>query len=236
MRIDSLTVGGMKIAQDKELFCLNIDSVLLANFPRLSSVRRVIEFGSGTGGVLLMLHCRKEKIDITGVEQDPRAFDCLLRTVEINDLKASVKLVPGDFRDIPSSCDQSFDMVIANPPYLSAVTKKRPAGGHRLAAKVEMYGTFSDYCASARKVLRKRGRFVFIHRSDRLPELAATLSGHGIEMKLLRFVHSFSVSEGQKFLCEAVKGGQPGCRVMPPLIVYAGKSVYTDEVLGYYRR
>ena len=73
-----------------------------------------------------------------------------------------------------------------------------------------------------------------MHRPQRLAELLDLLRQYRIEPKRLRMIHPRPDREASMVLVEAVRGGRPELRVLPPLIVYGPDGNYTPEVLRIY--
>ncbi|MDD2716586.1 MAG: methyltransferase [Candidatus Wallbacteria bacterium] len=233
MRIDRLA-GNMRIVQGREVFCLNEDSVLLANFPALRPGMSVLELGSGTGGVLLLVYLRRRGLKLTGVERDKLALKYLRKTIELNDLSGEISILGMDFRELPPEFNGKFDLVLANPPFQAESGAPAPAAENKRVSRVERFGSFGDFCMAAGKLMKNRGRFVFIHKTERLAQIMETLREHSLEPKQVRFIHPRAGLPAGRLLMESIKNGGAGLTVRPPLFVYQEKSVYTEEIAAYY--
>ena len=100
----------------------------------------------------------------------------------------------------------------------------------RAVAKHEIKVSLDDITATVRRVLRTAGRFVTIYSAERITDLLTHLRYAGIEPKFLRMIHSDIKTEAKLVLVEGIKGGHPGVKIGPPLIIYDEKSDYTQEV------
>lgn len=235
MRLFKLTKSNWQLAQLDNGFRLTIDSVLLANFPNLKGVKYILELGAGNGAISLMLLMRKNDLDITAIEYDDDAYTCLLKSIEINNI-TRIHPVHSDFRDISLKWfnNKGFDMVIANPPFFKMGTHKKSKNKNKRCSRFEEFGTFNDYAKKAYELLKQKGRFVFVHRNERLQEIMNILKENRLYMKKIRFVHSYINKESEIFLVDTIKDGAFGVKVLPPLVVYKEKNIYTNEVLGFY--
>ena len=79
-------------------------------------------------------------------------------------------------------------------------------------------------------MLRAAGRFIVIYTAERMAELLSQMRAGRIEPKMLRCIHSDRHSEAKLVLVEGLKGGRPGIRIEPPLILYDRSGNYTPEV------
>lgn len=235
-RIDDLQLKGLSIIQDPELFCFGTDAVLLADFVRLKKNARVADLGTGTGIIPLLLYGRREDISVQALELQEPLCDLARRSVERNGLAARIKIIHGDIKEARGLLTGDFDAVVSNPPY-----EKENAGigsktqSHRLA-RFEVAVTFPQLCISARALLRSGGRFYCIHRASRVAELLAVLRESRLEPKELRFIHSFADRPAAQVLISAVKDGNEGIEVLPPLIVYGRDGSETEEIRKIYHR
>ena len=72
-RLDDLMFRGRKIIQNTEEFCFSLDAVLLAHFPKVHKKDRVLELGTGTGVIPLLiadLAAKVEAVEISPVMAD----------------------------------------------------------------------------------------------------------------------------------------------------------------------
>lgn len=233
-RLDSLLKHNRKIIQNEQEFCFSLDAVLLANFPAMGPKMRVLDLGTGTG-VMPLIVCDKVK-SVTGVEISPEMADMARRSVELNGLGDRITVIEGDYRRIEGLVGrESFDLVLSNPPY-------RPVGQGELnnltgvaRARHEVTATLRDTVRAARYALRFHGRLVMVHLPERLGEIIVALHENQLEIKRLQFVQPKAEKAPNMMLLEAVCGAAPGgLRVLPPLIVHQDGGGYTPEVLRFY--
>lgn len=235
-RIDDLQLKGLKILQDTELFCFGTDAVLLADFVRLKKNARVADLGTGTGILPLLLYGRQEEISVQALELQERLCNIARRSVRMNGLEDRIEVLRGDIKEARSLLYGEFDAVVSNPPY-----EKEKAGiqstdeSHRLA-RFECAVTFEQLCRSAYKLLRSGGRFWLIHRAQRLAELLCCLRESRLEPKEIRLIHSFAGRPAAQVLLSAVKDGNEGLTVHPPLIVHHEDGSETEEIRKIYHR
>lgn len=130
---------------------------------------------------------------------------------------------------------ETYDLVVANPPFRPLRTGKMSLADEKAIARHELALPLKDLVASAAFLMRHHGRFCFIHLPERLSDLIVTLRARGLEVKRIRFVHSRLDTEAKMVLVEAVKNAKPGLIIERPLCLYDEDGRYTEEVVGLYR-
>lgn len=227
--------NGLVIIQDRRRFCFGIDAVLLSGFAEVRSGETVLDLGTGTGILPLLLSAKTEAEKLIGLEIQPESAEMARRSVELNGLAERISIVNGDLKDVSSLFGRgTADVVVSNPPYMT--------GGHGLVnpadakaiARHEIACTFSDVARAAATVLRPGGRFYLVHRPFRLPELMTVLSGAGLEPKRMRLVYPSAEKEPELVLLGCVKGGKPSLKTEKPLILKNESGDYTREVRENY--
>ena len=233
-RLDDLMKSGRKIIQNKSEFCFSMDSVLIAHFPKFKKNFKVLDLGTGTGVIPLLIADEVEKI--CAVELNSKMFETAKRNVELNNLSEKISVVEGDYRlhrDLFSA--ENFDLVIANPPYVPVKNGEVNKLKGVARARHEFTATLEDVVTAARYVLKFHGSFCMIHLSSRLCEIVAALHRHQFEMKRLQIIQPKIGRESNLVMIEAIVGGKPGnLKILPPLVVHNEDNSYTDEIKKIY--
>lgn len=241
-RIDDLERNGLKLIQNKELFCFGMDAVLLSGFANVKKNETAVDLGTGTGIIPILLSAKTEGRHFTGVEIQPAVADMAQRSVELNGLSERIDIVPGDIREIATAKPDgafsgrygTFDVVTSNPPYMKSAHGLTNPEDTKAVSRHEVLCTLSDVCTAAARLLRSGGRFYMVHRPLRLPEIVTELKKNHLEPKRMKFVHPFIDKEANMVLIEAVKGAGEECRIEKPVIVYEAPGKYTEEIYTIY--
>ncbi|MBQ3337094.1 MAG: methyltransferase [Selenomonadaceae bacterium] len=226
--------SGRVIIQDENEFCFSMDAVLIAHFPRFKKNARVIDLGTGTGVIPLLI--ADDVKEICAVELNSRMADLARRNVELNGLSEKIFVVEGDYRKHREIFKaESFDAAIANPPY-TPLTNGEPNKISGIArARHEFTATLEDVVTAARFVLKFHGAFFMIHLASRLCEIVDALHRHHMEMKRLRMIHPKAGRDANLIMLEAVVGANVGnLKILPPLIVHNDDGSYTEEIYKIY--
>ena len=233
-RLDDLMKSGRRIIQNEDEFCFSMDSVLIAHFPKLKKKFRVLDLGTGTGVIPLLI--ADEVKEIFAVELNSKMAETARRNFELNNLAEKIQVVEGDYRkhrDLFNA--ESFDLVIANPPYVPIKNGEVNKLKGVAFARHEFTATLEDVVTAARYVLKFHGVFCMIHLASRLTEIIDALHRHQFEMKKLRTIHPKKNRESNLIMIEAVVGGNTGnLKILPPLFVHNDDGSYTDEIKKIY--
>ena len=234
-RLDDLEISGLHIIQSPDKFCFGMDAVLLSGFAYAKKGHRVIDLGTGTGILPLLLWAKTEGEHFTGLEIQEESADMARRSVAGNNL-TNVEIVDGDIKSVDKLFDrQSFDVVTSNPPYMINEHGITNPEAPKQIARHEILCTLEDVVKAAAYLLKSNGRFFMVHRPFRLPEIFENLRKYKLEPKRMRLVYPQIDKEPNMVLVEAVKYGKPRLTVEKPLIVYDKDMKYTEEMMRDYR-
>ena len=118
-RLDELHRNGYYIIQDPARFCFGMDAVLLSGFARARRGERVLDLGTGTGIIPILMEAKTEAEDFTALEIQEESADMARRSVLYNHLEEKIRVVTGDIKDASGIFGaSSFDIVTTNPPYM----------------------------------------------------------------------------------------------------------------------
>ncbi len=233
-RLDDLMRSGRVIIQHENEFCFSMDSVLIAHFPRFKKKARVLDLGTGTGVIPLLI--ADEVKEVCAVELNSRMAELARRNVELNGLAEKISVVEGDYRKHRELFKaESFDAAIANPPYTPITNGEANKLSGVARARHEFTATLEDVVTAARYVLKFHGAFYMIHLASRLCEIIDALHRHQMEMKRLRMIQPKTGRDANLIMLEAVVGANVGnLKILPPLIVHNDDGSYTDEIYKIY--
>ena len=233
-RIDDLQRNHYKIIQDPDRFCFGMDAVLLSGFARAKEGDRVLDLGTGTGIIPILMEAKTCAAHLAGLEIQPDSAD-MARSVKLNGLEEKIEIVTGDIKEAVSLFGPaSFDVVTCNPPYMTEHHGLINPGAPKAIARHELLCTLEDVISQAGRLVKPGGNFYMVHRPFRLADIFVLLRQYKIEPKRMKLVYPFVDKEPNMVLIEANRGGRPRMTVEKPLIVYREPGVYTDEIYEVY--
>ncbi|SHJ45039.1 tRNA1Val (adenine37-N6)-methyltransferase [Hespellia stercorisuis DSM 15480] len=235
-RLDDLQIRGYGIIQDPARFCFGIDAVLLSSFAKVKAGERVLDLGTGTGIIPILLEAKTPGEHFTGLEIQPESADMARRSVAHNHLQDKIEIVEGDIREAARIFEPAFfDVITTNPPYMIGQHGLVSSSDAKRIARHEVLCDLDDVLRESARMLHPgKGRFYMVHRPFRLAEIMSKMSSYGIEPKRMRLVHPYVDKEPNMVLLEGMRGGKPRITVEAPLIVYEKDGSYTREVREMY--
>lgn len=234
-RLDELQRNGYKIIQNPAKFCFGMDAVLLSGFAQIRKNDIVLDMGTGTGIIPILLEAKTEAAHITGLEIQDESADMARRSVHFNGLENKIEIVTGDIKEAGNIFKPaSFDVVTSNPPYMIGNHGIANTDGPKAIARHEILCTLEDIAVQVSTLLKQGGRFFMVHRPFRLAEIMITLNQYHLEPKRMQLVYPYADKEPNMVLIEAVKGGKSRLNVEKPLIIYKEPGVYMPEIYEIY--
>lgn len=234
-RIDELNIKDYRIIQNVNSFCFGMDAVLLSGFVKINPNENVLDLGTGTGIIPILIEAKTEAKKLIGLEIQEKNVNMARRSVEMNNLQHKIKIIKGDIKEAEKYFSLSkFDVITSNPPYIKSNGGLKNQNTAKAIARHEILCNLEDVIKASSKLLRVRGRFYMVHRPQRLTEILLLLSKYRLEPKRLRIVYPYIDKEPNMILIEAVRYGKSMLKIEKPLIVYEKKGQYTEEIYDIY--
>lgn len=234
-RVDDLQRNHYRIIQDPGRFCFGMDAVLLSGFASVKPGEHVLDLGTGTGIIPILLEAKTKGEHFTGLEIQPESADMAERSVKLNGLTERINIVTGDIKEASSIFGaSSFEVVTTNPPYMIGQHGISNPKDAKAIARHEILCDLDDILRESARLLKPQGRFYMVHRPFRLAEIFSKMIEYHIEPKHMKLVYPFIDKEPNMVLIEGLRGGRSRLTVEKPLIVYKEPGVYTDEIYDIY--
>ena len=234
-RIDDLERNGYQIIQNPEKFCFGMDAVLLSGFAQVKPGAAVLDLGTGTGIIPILIEEKTQAAKICAIEIQEESADMARRSVQLNHLEKKIDIVTGDLKEAERFFDAaSFDVITCNPPYMIGQHGLTNPDAPKAIARHEILCTLEDVVRSAAKLLKTGGKFCMVHRPFRLAEIMTVMVQYRLEPKRMRLVYPYADKEPNMVLIEGCRGGRPRMTVEKPLIIFQAPNVYTDELRDTY--
>lgn len=236
-RIDDLEYKGLKIVQNKNWFCFGIDSVLLSDFAKeIKNNSTVLDLGSGTGIISILLSKKINAKKIIGVEIQKDVYEMSKKSILLNDLQ-NVEFINEDIKNLNNIIkNNSCDAIVTNPPYMKNNSGIKNDNEYKLISRHEIKCNIEDIIKISSKLLKDNGELYMVHRPDRLVGIIETLRKYKLEPKKIRFVHSRQGENSNLVLIKAIKNSGEFLKVEKPLYIYKEDNKYTDEVMEIYNK
>lgn len=234
-RVDDLQIKGYKIIQHPDKFCFGMDAVLLSDFARVKPGEKVLDMGTGTGILPILLEAKTEGDHFTGLEIQSESAEMANRSVLLNGLSDKIDIVEGDIKEAAQIFGKgTMNVVTSNPPYMTNHHGLKNPNDAKAIARHELLCSLEDVIAQTAALLKPMGRCYYVHRPFRLVEIITLMRQYKLEPKRMRLVYPFVDKEPNMVLIEGVKGGGSQLTVEAPLIVYEEPGKYTKEIYDIY--
>ncbi len=234
-RVDDLHRNGYLLIQNPKRFCFGVDAVLLSGFASAKKGDKVLDLGTGTGVIPILMSAKTNAEHFSALEIQPESAEMARRSVLLNDLQDKIDIIEGDIKKAAEIFKPSyFDVITTNPPYMNFEGGLKNSYDPKTIARHEVLCTLDDIAFAAQKLLKFGGKLFMVHRPHRLTDIMCTLREHKLEPKRIRFVQPYINREPNMVLIEAVRSGKPMVKVMPSLVIYKDDGTYTDEIIDIY--
>lgn len=208
------------VYHDRCAMKVGTDGVLLGAWADVASARQVLDIGTGTGLIALMVaqrsHARIKAIDI-----DEDAVGQARENVAASPWKDRIEVERQDVCRFTPGC--LFDAIVSNPPYF-ADSLKCP-DGQRNAARHTDSLDFDRLIASAARLLHPEGAFSVIIPTDGKELFLAIAARYGLHLSRQTLVHTKPGAEPKRVLL-ALKFAADDC-TMDDLTIELSRHVYS---------
>lgn len=234
-RVDDLQRDGMRILQKPSGFRFGTDSVLLADFATIRPRDHVVDLGTGTGVLPLLLAARCHSAVFEAIEIQLDMADMASRSVQMNGLSDRITVHGADLRSAAAILGYGVaDLVVCNPPYGKQGGTLLNPDLLRALARHEQECTVAHVATSAGQLLRNGGKLAMVFPASRLLELMDAMRAAGIEPKRVRMIHSHENEAPKLALVEGIRQAKPGLHWMPPLVLFLTDGSYSEETRRIY--
>lgn len=213
-----------------------IDAVLLAaSVTNGPAAPTILDCGSGVGTVGLCVAVRCPDARVTLVEREPLLVDLARRNIDRNRLQARVSVVPGDVTapaqkpGAPPLPAESFDHVLANPPYHDDTGGTQARDPLKRASHAMPSDALDCWVRFAARVCRPGGRVTLIHKTEVLPTLLAALQDRFGAIAVTP-IHPYSDKSAGRVLVSGIKGSRAPLELRPPVVLHEPGGAFTPYV------
>jgi tRNA1(Val) A37 N6-methylase TrmN6 len=233
---DLLGYDGIKIIQRPDMFNFSLDSTLLADFVKpLSKTKKIMDLGTGNAPIPLFLSLKTDA-QIIGVEIQKEVYDLAKKSVELNNLTHQITILNDDIKGLSKKFENSeFDIITCNPPFFKYKDSSNTNNtDYKTIARHEVLITLEEIIIEVKRLLKTKGSFCMVHRTERIEEIIVLLNKHNFSVKRLQFVYPKKGDTSYTVLIDASNNGNTGLSLLEPLYVHENGQ-YSDEVLRIFR-
>ncbi|MGM9855924.1 MAG: tRNA1(Val) (adenine(37)-N6)-methyltransferase [Muribaculaceae bacterium] len=198
------------VRNDRSAMKVGTDGVLLGAWCNVNGALRVLDVGTGTGLIALMVAQRNAEAVIDAVEIDADASKEARENFEASPWRERLRVIHGDFLEITAEGGSSgvgeYDLIVSNPPYFTEDTtsddRRRATARHTSVAL-----TYSALIASACPLLADGGRICLISPVEREAEILCAASESGLRVARRLTIYPKPGAAAKRMLWELGRGG-----------------------------
>lgn len=235
-KFEDLQLDGLKIIQNKDLYRFTSDAVILSNFVNAKPKDFLIDLGTGSGIIAILVAYKNKLRKVLGVEIQPELVDMANRSVIFNKLDEVIKIINCDIKQLNLLSKKrelninQADIIVCNPPYKKFGSAILNQNRNKSIARHELTINMDEIIKVVKNLLKFGGSFYVVYDSNRTAELIFNLKLNGLEPKKLFFTQPDLNSSATLVFIEAVKGGNETLKILPVLITNDKDGKYLDEI------
>lgn len=212
--------------------------MLLSDFSKeIKKNAKVIDLGTGTGILPILLSKKTEAQKLYGVEIQEEVAQMAMRSVKLNNLQDKIEIINDDIKNLTKRFETNFfDVIVTNPPYKKLQTGKINDDQKKLISRHEITANLEDFINISKYLLKDKGSIYMVHKPERLVDIIYLMRKNNLEPKVIKMVQSSVEKEACLVLIKAVKNGGQFLKVEKPIYIYKDDGNYTDEILKIYNK
>ncbi len=148
------------IAQDRCAMKVGTDGVLLGAWAEVGSARKILDVGTGTGVIAIMLAQRNAQAEVHAVEIDAEAFSQATENMHNSPWSNRLFAVHAPIQEFAKNSPDTFDLVVSNPPFFTGGVLSESENRHIVRHTVKL--PHGDLLSAARQLLAPRGVFAVV--------------------------------------------------------------------------
>ena len=208
-----------------------MDSVFLSAHVKSEKAKKLLDIGTGSGIMAIILASKYPDIHITGVEIQKELASIAQGNVILNHMEKNVSILEKDIKQTEIyHMNGAQDIIIANPPYRETGSFRINPNKQKAIARHEIKLSLDELAKSVKKFLSSHGEFYMIYPAERLSNLISTLCQYKIEPDEIRFIHIQKNAVAKRVIIKCINNGGQSVQVLPPLYVYGKGGTWSNEV------
>ena len=235
--IDAFLDGRFTLEQPRNGPRAAIDALLLAAVvPCLGQAgERVLDAGCGCAPIALSIATRFPRAHVIGVEREAEIVELARRNVAHNSMEKRISIIEADLTrplgELPGDVlvPQSFDHVVANPPFYRDDESRVCKHDSKSAAHRLQEGELAHWLRFLTAMAAPKASLSLIHRPETLPELLDLCRGRFGGLKIVP-VFSRPESAAIRVLVQGIKGSRAPLQLLPGLVLRGEKGRYHPQI------
>ncbi|MBW8325531.1 MAG: methyltransferase [Prolixibacteraceae bacterium] len=158
-----------RIVQERSAMKVGMDGVLLGAWADPSGAERILDIGTGTGLIALMMAQKNLSAKIDAIEVDPDAFQEACLNIQQSFWSDRINAELYSFQEFAERTNRKYDLIVSNPPFFTngvkAPVENRAQARHSDSLPLDVL------ISGATKLLRENGRIALVLPVESLQEI-----------------------------------------------------------------
>ncbi len=167
-----------RIHQDRCAMKLSTDAILLGSLAKAENPTKILDIGTGTGVIALMLAQRFPDAQVTAVEIDPDAAEQAAENFRGSVFAGRLSLIQRRVQDFGT--EDKFDLIVSNPPYFADHLKSPDSKRNRALHTDEL--SFEELLGKTSSLLSPEGNFWAILPPRQMRDLQILAEKSGLRL------------------------------------------------------
>ena len=167
-----------RIVQEQSAMKVGVDGVLLGAWADVQGAKRILDIGSGTGMIALMMAQRNPTAIIDAVEIELEAFHESLFNVQQSPWSERINIECCSFQELAKGSSLKYDLIVSNPPYFDNGVKSPLES--RAQARHSDGLPLSELILGVACLLKINGKAALVLAAESLKELQQLVELNGL--------------------------------------------------------
>jgi tRNA1Val (adenine37-N6)-methyltransferase len=158
-----------RIIQEQSAMKVGMDGVLLGAWTDPSGAERILDIGTGTGLIALMMAQKNNVAQIDAIEVDPEAFNEAVLNIQQSNWSKRITPELCSFQEFAEVSLQKYNLIVSNPPFFTngvkAPLENRAQARHSDSLPLDVL------ISGAATLLSEKGRISLVLPIESLPEI-----------------------------------------------------------------
>ena len=175
------------IQQSKDVFRVGTDGVLLGAMCNVKNAKKILEIGTGTGLISLMLAQRNVSAKISAIDINENAVKLASENFRNSIFNENLKVELKDFKNFETN--ENFDLVVCNPPFF-----EENASAKDVLARQQVELNFRNLVEKSTEIITKKGILSIILPSEAATDVKSL--AEEFNLYLVREINIFGIEGG----------------------------------------
>lgn len=215
------------IFQDQCSMKVGTDGVLLGAWVNIEGCSHVLDIGTGTGLISLMIAQRSQKAIIDAIDIDHDCLEQALQNVADSPFAQRISVQKSSFQEFVQCADLKYDLIVSNPPFFRNALKS--PNQNRNFARHDNTLSFTHIIAQSSALLNDKGRLAIILPHDCKQQILEEAPKANLSASRITNVFPLPHKPAKRILIELIKDESTSVCIEDNLIIELTRHQYSED-------